>query len=250
MYVLAAIKAYLNCSSILSNELAIEWTTRRQLALDTSKNLGADLSNVVALLDSIIYNQPKIDNYSCFHNCNILRTKVAMIIETEVARGNLMLDKPEAKLKTLSMKELWFLVVQCFENLSSFTQIREKEPGVQDWLNLKEILHAFEWMKDKIDKLHDKIEDQEELLWVWSIAWLRLKEQINKSIICENDATKRKSLDTGAERTIVTRISQTVVDINDFLEPQLHQFSIVVRQFWTYVGFMKVWHIYKSVLMK
>ena len=248
---MAAIKAFLNCAACFNNEPRVGWSARQQLALDQSRGFGADLSNVVALIEITICNDAKMNSYpNVPTKCNdVLGTKVAIITEIEAAKGNFLFGRPELKLSTLSIKELWSLVVQCFENLISETQTKKQLCG-EDWLHLKELLHVFEWMRDKLDQLCDIKDYEEELLMVWSIAWLKLKPWLQNSVICGYTSEKEDNLLKGTTitnpgKTEGSRMSQTVVKINSFLEPQLHKFNLIVRQFWNHVGFLKVTTIFR-----
>ena len=220
---MAAIKAFLNSSTIEPNtNPQITWNARKQLALNSFEGFDVDLSNVVSVLETEIFRNARADVHSHAHTMTLkdLDIKVILVTEIEAATSNFLFGKPEAKLDTLMMKQLWSLIVQCFESTINFDQFARKKLNVDVWLQLKETLHTFEWMRKQLDNLPEEKNYEGELLNVWSIAWFKLKILLQKSQAKQN--------------------SHEIKELSQLLEPQLKQFNFIVRQFWANIGFLKV----------
>ena len=215
---MSAIKTFLNCSHLDKNiELQLVWNARKQLALKTQDGFGLDLSKIVTRIQAEICRVEL--STAALNSRDYIKsvgTKIDLITEIEAAKGNFLFRQPELYDCTLQVKELWSLITRCFLNFLKFIEESPSECTIHGWIVIREELHIFEWMRSQLDKL----KNEEELLMAWSIAWIRLKSTLNRT----------ESLHT----------SKVIIDINNILEPQLRQFNLLVRQFFSQVGFEKV----------
>ena len=122
---------------------------------------------------------------------------------------------------------------------------RKRDTCAEDWLQLKEILHIFEWMRNCIDTLNYVTDYDDQLVMLWSIAWLRLRKSLQTSIICTDDRVQNThnvlaQVNIDAEQREAMTLSSAIVEINRVLEPHLHPFNLIVRQFWMSIGFPQV----------
>jgi hypothetical protein len=241
----APITAFLNCSAIGPvSDRKVAWTVRKNLAMKELGGFGVDLSKVVELVETTILNESKLNIQSKGLWNDYSEIKIAIFTEIEASKRNFLFANPESKLDTFSMKQLWSIIAQCFEDFIKFNQLNKEEPNVNDWILLKETLHIFEWIRHQVDKFHGRTNFEEELLMVLSIAWLKLKKYLENSYsetyhVNQGPISLRPRED-GTEHNSNAPKYLPIIEISKLLEPQIHQFNLTVRQFWDHVGFLKV----------
>ena len=235
----ACIKAFLT-SFVMDEDVDYKrmWKVVKHLSLKVPNVFGVNLSEVVKEIEMQLWDDKNEIFLKKDNNRTYLDTKASVITEIAVAKGVLYTGKTAFKLSSLSMKHLWSLIVQCFDQLVCLIQSKTSI-CYNEMLQIKEALYMFLWIEKQAHAITDMKTYEEDLIMLWSIGWCKLKQQLAEGLNIGREGNNHECLSRTQNNSTV-EITQIMEEISEILNTHLQQFSFKVRRFWAHLGFSKV----------
>ena len=236
----ACIKAFLT-SFVMDEDVDYKrmWKVVKHLSLKVPNVFGVNLSEVVKEIEMQLWDDKHLILLKKDSTRTYLDTKASVTTEIAVAKGVLYTGKTAFKLSSLSMKHLWSLIVQCFDQFVCLIQSRTSLICYNVMLEIKEALNMFLWIEEQAHSITDMKTYEEDLIMLWSIGWCKLKQQLAEGLNIGRERNDHEGLSI-TQNSSTVEIIKIMEEISEILNTHLQQFSFKIRRFWEHLGFSKV----------